>query len=98
MTSTIINIFAALIKQDDLPNIPGTSLDSDTLKQALQIVFGVIAVTAIIFIIISAIRYSTSIGNPQATEKLRNSIIYAAIGLVVALSAEAIVTFTLGRI
>lgn len=78
--------------------LPTTCASSDTVKIVLQIVFGVIAVMAIIFIIISAIRYSSSIGNPQATEKLRNSIIYAAIGLVVALSAEAIVTFTLGRL
>lgn len=78
--------------------LPTTCADSNAVKTVLQIVFGVIAVTTVIFIIIYAIRYQTSIGNPQATEKLRNSIIYAAIGLAVALSAEAIVTFMLGRV
>lgn len=78
--------------------LPTTCANSDAVKNILQIVFGVIAVMTVIFIIISAIRYSTSIGNPQATERLRNSIIYAAIGLIVVVSAELIVTFVLGKI
>lgn len=92
------NIFAALLNQDDLKNIPKTELNSNTIGQILQIVFGVIAVVAVIFIIINAIRYQTSLGNPDATAKLRNAIIWLGVGLAVALLAETIVTFTLRSI
>ncbi|HSX27576.1 MAG TPA: hypothetical protein VLG25_02240 [Patescibacteria group bacterium] len=93
----MISLLAVLIKKDEL-QIPDPNLDKDLLTSVLEIVFGVIAVVAVIFIIISAIRYQTTIGDPAATSKLRNTIIYAAIGLTVALSAEAIIQFVIVKI
>ena len=81
--------------QTIFPAIKGTP---DNVKIALQIVFGVIAVVTVIYIVLVAIRYQMSLGDPGATAKLRNAIIYAAIGLVIALSAEIIVSFALGRV
>ena len=81
--------------QTTFPVINGTSAN---VKIGLQIVFGVIAVVTVIYIILAAIRYQMSLGDPAATAKLRNAIIYAAIGLVIALSAEVIVSFALGRV
>ncbi|MBI1857052.1 hypothetical protein HY003_01390 [Candidatus Saccharibacteria bacterium] len=105
LTQKLLYLAAAIPCPADNPSVdgfetglPSTCADSNALRSILQIVFGVIAVTTVIFIIISAIRYSTSIGNPQATEKIRNSIVFAAIGLAIAMSAEIIVTFVLGRV
>ncbi len=78
-------------------NLPTVPASSDNLKVALQLVLGVVAAATIIFIIINALRYLTSLGDPQANARLRNGIVYAAIGLIIVLSAEAIVTFVLGR-
>jgi hypothetical protein len=77
---------------------PQPAANAASVKIALQLVFGVIGVATVIYIIISALRYQASLGDPQATAKLRNAIIYAAIGLVIAVSAELLVTFTLGRL
>ncbi len=79
-------------------NFPEVTASADTIKTGLQIFFGIIAAVTVIYIIINAIRYATSLGDPKANEQLRNSIIYAAIGLSVVLSAEAVVTFVLGRL
>lgn len=79
-------------------HLPDVGANASNAQIALQLIFGVIAVVTVIFIIIAAIRYQASLGNPEATAKLRNTIIFAAIGLVIALSAEAIVTFALGRV
>jgi hypothetical protein len=49
-------------------------------------------------IIIGGLRYVAAQGNPQDASKARGTIIYAVIGLVLALAAEAIVTFTLGNV
>lgn len=78
--------------------LPMVNPTPDTVKIALQILFGVIAAVTVIYIIIAALRYQVSLGNPEATARLRNTIIYAAIGLVIALSAEAIVTFVIVRV
>lgn len=92
----MISILAAFIEQDDVKDrIPIVGLDKNAVGSALQIVFGLIAVVAVIFIILNAIRYQTSLGNPEATAKLRDSIIWLGVGLAFALSAEAIVTFVL---
>lgn len=77
---------------------PVIGANEANVKIGLQLVFGVIGVVAVIYIIIAALRYQASLGDPQATSKLRNSIIYAAIGLVIAMAAEIIVTFVLGRV
>jgi hypothetical protein len=79
-------------------NLPQVAASSDTLKLVLQLVFGIIGALTVIFIIINALRYSTSLGDPQANAKIRNSLIYAAVGLAVVVSAEVIVTFVLGRL
>ena len=79
-------------------NLPQVAANSDTLQIVLQLLFGILAAMAVIYIIIAAIKYSVSLGNPQATKQLRGTIIYAGVGLVVALMAEAIVTFTLGNL
>ena len=91
----ITNCDAGSSCQTHLPNIAASSAN---LQVILQILFGVIAVMTVIFIIISAIRYQVSLGNPDATAKLRNTIIFAVVGLAVALSAEAIVSFVLWRV
>jgi hypothetical protein len=79
-------------------NLPAVCASSDTIRPVLQIFFGVIAVMTVIYIIIAAIRYATALGDPQATARLRDTIIFASIGLAVVLSAEAIVTFLLTKI
>lgn len=79
-------------------NLPQVDANALTLQNVLQILFGVVAAMTVIFIIISAIKLSTSLGNPQAVKQLRGSIIYAAIGLAVVLLAEVLVTFLLGSL
>lgn len=88
--------FSQLVDSSKLPHINVDN--SDFLRSVLQIALGVIAALAVIYIIISAIRYSVSVGDPQATAKLRGSLIYAGVGLAVVVGAEAIVTFALGKL
>lgn len=102
----IFNYFAAEAVQveqciDDLcdvGNIPRVEAGNSQIQSILQIVFAVIGAIALIYIIISGFKLMTSLGNPDALAKARQSILYAVIGLVVALSAELIVTLLLGRI
>lgn len=84
--------------QANCVNLPQVSADSQNLEKILQIVFGIIGAVAVIFIIISALKFITAQGDPQALAKARQSIIYAAIGLAVAVTATVIVTLLLGKV
>lgn len=78
--------------------LPVVGAGSDQLKIILQIVFGVMAAAAVLIIVIAGLRFVISQGNPQETAKARNTIIYAAAGLLIALTAETIVSFVLTKL
>jgi hypothetical protein len=83
----------------DGTGLPNVSANSGQITQVLQIVFGVIGVIAVIVIIIGGIELMTSLGgNPEAAKKARNTVIYASIGLLIAISAEFLVTFVLNKL
>jgi len=79
-------------------NIPQKGLTNDTVDNISKIVFGTLGAVALIIIIIAGIKFMTSQGNPEALAKARNTIIYAAVGLAVAIGAFSIVTFVVGRL
>lgn len=78
--------------------LPVVQASSGNVTTIIQIVFGVIGAFAVIIIIVAGIQFITSNGDPQGVARARQAIIYAAVGLAVAVSAEAIVTFVLGKL
>jgi hypothetical protein len=52
----------------------------------------------VIMIIVAGLRYVTSNGDPQTASKAKNTIIYAIIGLVIAILSYAIVNFVLSQL
>ena len=71
-----------------------TTMATNIINTALMIV-GVLAVAMIIF---SGISYVTSAGDKAKTTKAKNTLIYSIVGLVVAISAYAIVNFVLSKL
>jgi len=69
-----------------------------TVTDVLSLAFALLGSIAFLVIIISAMRFSLSRGNPDAISKARNSIVYAAIGLVLAVLAWSIVRFVVRRV
>ena len=59
----------------------------------LQVVFGILGGIAVIMIIIGGFMYSVSAGDAGKVKNAKNTILYAVIGLVIALFATAIVSF-----
>lgn len=78
--------------------LPTVSAGHDQLVQILQLVIGIIAAVAVLFVVIGGFRFVISEGDPQSTAKARSTIVYAVVGLIIAVSAEALVTFVLGKI
>lgn len=82
----------------DLNGLPQAPADQGEIKVVLQLLFGVIGALALLFIAVAGLRYVISSGDPQDTAKAKNGIIYALAGLALALTAEVIVTWVVGKI
>lgn len=78
--------------------LPTPNANSGDMQQILQIAFAVLAALAVVFIAVGGLRFITSQGNPQEVSKAKSTVVYALVGLLVALLAEAIVSFTLGNL
>lgn len=65
------------------------------VAQAFVYIAGILAV---ILIAIGGIRYATSGGDPGQTKAAKETIIYAIIGLIVAIFAQGLVAFVLSRV
>jgi len=72
--------------------------ETPTLQIILELIFGTIAAVAIIIVIIAAITMAVEAGNKDTVEKMRNTLIYAAVGLIISLSAFAIVGLVLSKL
>ena len=63
----------------------------------IEILLRVAAIVAVGVIIYAGIGYITSQGEPEKTAKSKNMLINALVGLAIAVSATAIVSFLAGR-
>ena len=74
-----------------LPTIATSGRDAITIIGLLtNWLFVILSVTAVIFIVLAAFQFITSGGNPEAIGEARRKLLYAAIGIVIALVARAI--------
>ena len=103
LTYILVNAVAATtcppntICRGNLPNVDVSS-GGTTIPTILSIAFGIVGAFALLIITVSGLRYITSGGNPEKTAKAKNGIVYSLVGLVIAISAEAIVTFVVKRL
>lgn len=68
------------------------------LTKATQIIVLITGVISVFIMTIAGLRFITSGGDPGKVESARNAILYSAIGIAVALSAQAIVSLVLNNI
>ena len=68
------------------------------IKSIITILLFVVGVAAVIMIIIGGIRYTTSNGDSSQTTAAKNTVLYAVVGLVIAVMAFAIVNWVIGKV
>jgi hypothetical protein len=78
--------------------LPKPAADSNAMQTAISVVLGIVAALALLMIVISGLRFITSGGDPQRANKARDGVVYALVGLALALTAEAIVAFVVNRV
>ena len=69
--------------------------DDGLIKKVVNLLLWAIGIISVIMIIIGGIRYATSNGDSNQVTAAKNTIMYAVIGLVIAIFAYAIVNFVL---
>ncbi len=89
---------SVLTGTDCTTGLPAVSASNSELGQILQIVFAVVGALAVLFVVIAGLRFVVAQGDPQDVARARSTIIYALVGLMVALAAEAIVSLVLGKL
>lgn len=78
--------------------LPKVDADPAQLQVMLSTFFGLLAAAALLVLVIAGLRYVNSNGDPTVMSKTKNTIIYAAVGLVVSMAAFSIVTFVLNNL
>jgi hypothetical protein len=82
----------------DASPLPHTTTGPDKITTALSIVFATLGAVSVIMVVIGGIKYAGSQGDPAGTAKAKNTIIYAVIGVVIAIFAVTIVQFAVGKL
>lgn len=67
------------------------------IKTIVNILLYILGAIAVVMIVIGGIRYTTSNGDSSAITSAKNTILYAVIGLIVAILAYSIVNFVLSQ-
>ncbi len=67
------------------------------VKIVINTLLVVLGMIAVIMIVVGGIRYTVSHGNSSSTKEAKETIIYALVGLVVAIMSYTIVNFVVGR-
>jgi heme/copper-type cytochrome/quinol oxidase subunit 2 len=93
-----IHILAGVSGVDigSLPKVenPGAS----QIQSILTIVFTIIGAISVLMFVIGGLRYVAAQGDPGQLAKAKGTLIYAIVGLLVSITAVAIVTFVIGNI
>lgn len=76
-------------------NTTNPLLSGGILSKAAQLLVFFAAIISVIMIIIGGIKYATSSGDSNKVASAKNTILFAVVGLVVSVMAQAIIAFVL---
>lgn len=98
MKEVLSTLFAQRRVDSSDVGLPEVSANQNQLQNILAVVFGIAAALAVLTIIISAINFASAGSDREKISRSKNAIIFALIGLIIAVSAEIIVLTVLDRL
>jgi len=100
MSIDMINIAQFLYTATDVQplGLPMTRANNNSIEIIIRIVLAIAGALALLIITLSGFRYITSAGDPQKMSKAKNGIVYALIGLVIAILAQSLVAFVVTKL
>ena len=89
---------AAVIPSPTPPTGVPTSSLSTMITTISNTILAIVGVVAVLFLILGGFQYITSAGNPEQIGKAKNTVLYAIIGIIVAILAYVIVNFVITKL
>ena len=86
---------ADAVNGDSLPHV---TADKDRIGTIFDVFFTIIGSVCVLVLVIAGLRYVNSAGDPSTLSKVKRTIIYSGVGLVVTMSAFAMTTFIINNI
>jgi membrane-associated HD superfamily phosphohydrolase len=92
----------SILSAEDLPiqQIPTTEIqvfgEQGILTKALNWFFNIVIILGVIFVIYAGFSYITSSGDPAKTKRALQILMYALIGIAIAVLAKALINFVTG--
>jgi hypothetical protein len=81
----------------DTTPLPNTPANHAEISTGLDIIFTITGALALLVMTIGGFRYILSRGDPQATAQAKDTILYASVGLIISITAFAIVNFVVAK-
>lgn len=72
--------------------------DNGMIKKIVNVILYLLAAVSVIMLIVGGFRYIVSQGDSTKVTAAKNTILYAIIGLIIAILAYAIVNFVMGQV
>jgi uncharacterized protein YpmS len=82
---------AQIIAQEEEEELPDVEL-LEGIKRIGNFLFTVLLAIAVIFIVIAGVRFVTAGGDPEQVKSARDMILYAVVGIIIAILAKGAVT------
>jgi len=102
LSATFLPSFNVFGQQETLPiqQIPTTEIqvfgEQGILTKALNWFFNIVIILGVIFVIYAGFSYITSSGDPAKTKRALQILMYALIGIAIAVLAKALINFVTG--
>jgi hypothetical protein len=77
--------------------LPDSTLDQAVVARLITIALMGGAIISVFYIVLGALRYTVSGGDPAGIKSAKNTIVYAVLGLIVTSAATAVVNFVIFR-
>jgi hypothetical protein len=97
----MIDKLAYLLAQAPTPDdvgLPEIDADESQLQSLFAVIFGIAAAIAVLVIVLASINFITGGGDPDKISRAKKSVIFALVGLAIAISGEVIVLTVLDRL
>ncbi|HEU0266262.1 MAG TPA: TrbC/VirB2 family protein, partial [Candidatus Saccharimonadaceae bacterium] len=95
-----INVFSGSCSADSSAKLCKSTSDnaSSMIHNIINLLIYAVGIISVIMVVIGGLRYTLSGGDSSGLNSAKNTILYAIVGLVVAVMAYAIVNFVIGKL
>ena len=93
-----LRMLAESLQDLDLNQLPQPASGPGVVGRIIQLIVLVLGALSLLFVIIGGFRYVVSQGDPGAVSKAKGTVLYALIGLAVAVLAQGIISFVVGNL